>query len=421
LVDALIAAGADVNALTKSQFATALHVAVMQRRTDMLKVLIDAGANIGAANYSGMTALHFAAHRGVQDAVEVLLAAGAAHSLKDAAGHTPLDWAEHRANQSVIATLRAKGAQTAAPKAQAIPKMDSSPAILETGIKVVDLFAPIQRGAVNALFTPLSGVGKVVQLEQCIDTVQRRYGGVNHFLGVEHRRYTGRDFALELSEVGLEQAVSLHFAAYGDSAALRSAVDAVLAALNPTQETLILADAHYAEDDALRAKLEGVARGAVTLLWFGEHTVGAEPDIFAGVKSLITFDMWRALNGYWPAIDPLRSQSSTLSGRHADLVTRAKRLLRRYEDLRLIVERDPRGIDAFELEADRVSIARARRLHAYLAQPFPITELFTNTYGEHVPLAWALDGLEAVLDGRADDANEADLRSIANTRRYIRR
>lgn len=421
LVDALIRVGADVNALTKSQFATPLHVAVMQQRADMLSVLIDAGANIGAANTNGMTALHFAAHRGVLDAVNVLLAAGAAHSLKDAAGHTPLDWAEHRANQSVVDALRAKGAQTAAPKAQAIPIEDRSPTILETGIKVIDLFAPIQRGAINTLFTPLTGVGKVVQLEQCIDTVQRHYQGVNYFLGVEHRRYTGRDFALELNEVGLENAVSLHFAAYGDVPALRNAVDAVVTALDPKRETLILADAHYAEDADLRTTLEGVAKGTVTMLWFGEHSAGAEPEIFAGAKSLITFDMWRALNGYWPAIDPLRSQSSTLSGRHAELVARAKRLLRRYEDLRLIVERDPRGVDAFELEADRVSVARARRLHAYLAQPFPITELFTNTYGEHVPLVWALDGLEAVLDGRADDASETDLRSIANTRRYIRR
>jgi F-type H+-transporting ATPase subunit beta len=78
-------------------------------------------------------------------------------------------------------------------------------------------------------------------------------------------------------------------------------------------------------------------------------------------------------------------------------------------------------MDALSSDADRVLAGRARKLHAFLSQPFSITELWTNTIGEYVPLAWALDGVEAVLDGNLDDVDEAQLRSIAGTHLKIRR
>lgn len=421
LVDALIVAGADVNALTRNQFATALHVAAMHQRPDMMARLLAAGANVGAANGYGMTALHFAAYRGILSAVQVLLDAGAAPSLKDSGRHTPLDWALHRAHTPVIEALRQRGAKTAIAAPPDLPKLAAAGPLLVTGIKAIDLFAPIVRGGVNTLFTPLSGVGKVVQLEQTIDTVARQYGGHTIFLGIEDNHYTGVDFGLEVRDIGLEQAVTLVFGARGDAQRLSQAVDQALAQMDTRRECVLMVDASYAESEAMRTRLESVAGNTVTVLWYGEHSAGAEPEYFARAQSLITFDMWRAVNGFWPAIDPVRSQSAVLDGRHAGLVARAKRLLRRYEDLRVIVERDPRGLDGLETDADRATVARARRLHAYLSQPFPITELFANTYGEYVPLAWALDGLEAVLDGRADDVSEAELRTIAGTWRYFRR
>ncbi len=421
LVDTLIMAGADVNALTRNQFATPLHVAAMQQRSDMIARLLAAGANVGAANGYGMTALHFAAYRGILSTVQALLDVGAAPSLKDSGGHTPLDWALHRAHTTVIELLRQRDAKTATPAPTDLPKLAAAGQVLATGIKVVDLFAPIVRGAVNALFSPLSGVGKVVQLEQTIDTLARQYGGHTVFLGIEDKYYTGVDFELEVRDIGLEHAVTLVFGARGDEQRLSQAVDQALAQIDTRREYVLMVDANYAESEALRTRLEAVAGDSVTVLWYGDHSAGAEPEYFAHVKSLITFDMWRAVNGFWPAIDPLRSQSAVLDGRHAALVARAKRLLRRYEDLRIIVERDPRGLDGLETDADRATVARARRLHAYLSQPFPITELFTNTYGEYVPLAWALDGLEAVLDGRADNMSEAALRVIAGMQLYVRR
>jgi RNA polymerase sigma factor (sigma-70 family) len=411
---ALIEAGANVNALTKHKFATPLHVAVMQRQHEVLTLLLRSGANVGAANGNGQTALHFAAYRGDDEAVRQLLQAGAAAGLKDAGGHTPHEWAAHRGFDSTARLLPGK---TATARAQHI-NLGAS-AMLPTGIKIVDLFAPLARGGVNAVFTPLSGVGKVVLLEQLIEVVATQYGGHTHFLGIEGRHYTGPDFAVELRDVGLDSACSLQFAAAGDTAALTGAVDAAASALNTQRETLLMADATFA-DAGLQARIESLARGNLTVVWYGEHTAGIEAQAFAATTSVIGFEIWRALNGFWPSVDPLRSHTTLPKGRHAALVARAKRLLRRYEDLRIIVERDPRGRNGLTTDADRVDALRGRQLHAYLSQPMTIAELWTNTFGERVPLDLALDGLQAVLDGAADEASEADLRTIAGTRLYIR-
>lgn len=422
LTDALLTAGADTNAPSKHNFATPLHVASMQQRGELVPRLLAAGANVGASNYNGQSPLHFAAYRGNERITQALLAANAAPSLKDAGGRTPVDWALHRGHTSVVEQLRQAGgiAAISPDRSFTTPAPDRASAILETGIKLIDLFAPLARGAANALFTPLSGVGKVVVLEQLMDTMLRRYQGRTLFLGVESGQATGADFAIELNEVGLQDAAELFFAPGDDQQRLSEVVAQARDRLNQTHETLLMVDARFAEVAGLQATIEALAANHVTVLWYGEHTAGVEPEHFASAQAVIGFDFWRALNGYWPALDPLRSHSNLITGRQATLVVQAQRLLRRYEDLRIIVERDPRGLDALATDADRTVVTRARKLHAFLAQPFSITELWTNTIGEDVPLAWAIDGLQAVLDGHVDDVDEALLRMIAGTHRKIR-
>lgn len=423
LADALLAAGADVNAPSKHNFATPLHVAVLQGRANLVQRLLAAGANVGAANCNGQSALHFAAYRGAEEIARMLLAAHAAPSLRDAGGRTPLDWAAHRGSAGAAELLRQAGGAAAiqADQSPRLPAPDRSSPILETGIKPIDLFAPLARGAANALFTPLSGVGKVVVLEQLIDTMARRYGGRTLFLGVEAARSTSADFAFELEAVGLRDAADLFYAPGGDASALEASLAAALKRVERSRETLLMVDARYADVPSLQAAVESAAGGSVTVLWYGDFTAGVEPEHFASARAVVGFELWRAINGFWPAIDPVRSHSDLAEGRHAALVARARRLLRRHEDLRIIVERDPRGADALPTDEDRAQAARARRLHAFLAQPFDVAELWTNMIGEYVPLAWALDGLEAVLDGKVDDMDEAQLRTIAGTQLYFRR
>jgi F-type H+/Na+-transporting ATPase subunit beta len=423
LVDILLTTGADVNAPSKQNFATPLHVAVQQQRPELVKQLLAAGANVGAANYNGQSALHFAAYRGNQAITAALLEAGASPALKDASGRTPLDWAIYRNHKVAADLLRQAGgiAAKSANRSIIIPAPDTSSLILETGIKLIDLFAPLARGSSNALFTPLSGVGKVVVLEQLIESMKTRYAGETIFLGIESAQYKAADFAIELNDVGLQDAVALFFASSNERKAMHDTVAQALKQVTQTHETLIMVDARFGEPDDLQMKIEAAATQTTTILWYGDHTAGIEPERFASAKSVVGFEMWRAMHGYWPSIDPVRSHSAIIPERQATLVAQAQRLLRRYEDLRFIVEHDPRGIDALTNNEDHVIVARACKLHAFLSQPFTITELWTNTFGEYVPLAWALDGLEAVLTGQADDVDEAQLRLFEGTHRKIRR
>lgn len=423
LTDTLIAAGADVNALSQHNFATPLHVAVLQGRVDLVSQLLAAGANIGAVNCNGQSALHFAAYRNDEPMLQRLLAAGAAPSLKDAGGRTPLDWAIHRGSSSAILHLRNAGSTAGTQPSPLLntPTPERSGTIFETGIKIIDLFAPLARNAVNAVFTPFTGVGKVVLLEQLIETMARQYHGHTIFLGVEAARYTGADLALELNEAGLHDAVSLFFGQASNEQSMAETVAAALTHIQDTSDTLLMVDTLFAEVADLQASIEAVAHKNVTVIWYGDYTAGVEPARFAHTRAVIGFELWRALHGYWPAIDPLRSHSSVMEESQAVLVAQAQRLLRRYEDLRILLERDPRGMDALPNDVDRVLAVRGRTLHAFLSQPFSIAELWTNTYGEYVPRELALAGLAAVLNGEFDDVDEAQLRTIAGTRLYIRR
>ncbi len=129
---------------------------------------------------------------------------------------------------------------------------------------------------------------------------------------------------------------------------------------------LLMVDAAFAEHEGVQAMIEGAASphpqslshpstGAqeegeeVTVVWYGDYSAGAEPDRFAHLDSVVTFELWRALNGLWPSIDPLNSHSTlVLDERHARLLRQSRRLLRRFEDLRTIIERDPRGLVGIE-------------------------------------------------------------------------
>lgn len=421
LLDGAIANGADVNARTKSWRATPLHIAAMMRRPEMTRKLLAAGANPGETDEGGHTPLHLAAYHGDAESARLLLDAGASVAVKDKGGRTALDWAVYRGQPSMVAVLKTKGATSSQAARQHITPDRSTP-ILETGLKIIDFFAPLKRGGVNAIFTPKSGVGKVVTIETLMETMAWHYGGHSIFLGVETGGYTLRDMALQFHETGLTDEVTVLYAQAGDTSSFKRTMDEALAAANAcTGDVLLFADAAFAEN-GLQAQLEGAAGDGVTLVWYGDYTAGAEPDEFAQLDSLVTFEGWRAYQGLWPSIDPLHSRSSlTLTERHARLLQQARRLLRRFDDLRTILDKDPRGLGALATDDDRRDVERARRLHAFFSQPLAVAELYTNLLAEYVPLADTLDGVEAILDGKADAISEQKLRFIGGMDRYFRR
>lgn len=436
LIDGTIANGADVNVGTRHWKATALHVAAMMRRPAITQKLLQAGANPGATDEAGHTPLHLAAYYGDAESARALTEAGAPLMLKDSGGRTALDWAIHKQRDDIIALLKAKGATSTYVLENATPPDRSTP-IFETALKIIDFCAPMKRGGVNAVFTPKSGVGKVVTLEALIALMASRYAGHTFFLGVEDEHYLQSGMALQFSESGLMDMVTLMFAQAGEPASFPAQAEAAVSAIAQRKgDVLLMVDAAFAEREGVQAMLESVATkphpqplpkgegssGEVTVVWYGDYTAGAEPEHFAHLDSVVTFELWRALNGLWPSIDPLNSHSAlVMDERHARLLAQSRRLLRRFEDLRTIIERDPRGLAALNSDDDRRDVERARRLHAFFSQPLAVAEMYTNLLGEFVPLRETLDGVEAILAGGADDVPEEKLRFIGRMVRLIHR
>jgi RNA polymerase sigma factor (sigma-70 family) len=450
LIDGALANGADVNVRTRHWKASALHVAAMMRRPAITQKLLHAGAHPGATDEAGHTPLHIAAYYGDAESAQALIDAGAPLMLKDAGGRTALDWAIHRQREDIAALLKAKGATSKFIVENAITPDRSTP-IFETGQKIIDFCAPMRRGGVNAVFTPKSGVGKVVTLEALIALMATRYAGHTFFLGVEDENYLQSGMALQFHESGLSDAVTLRFAKAGEPASFKAQAQAVLDAIAQHKgDVLLMVDAAFAERVGVQAMIDGTAsphpqplppstssgqagegrqasvgegrNGEVTIIWYGDYTAGAEPAHFAHLDSVVTFELWRALNGLWPSIDPLHSHSTLMNDeRHARLLGQSRRLLRRFEDLRTIIERDPRGLAALHSDEDRRDVERARRLHAFFSQPLAVAELYTNLLGEYVPLRETLDGVEAILAGEADALPEDTLRFIGRMVRLIHR
>jgi F-type H+-transporting ATPase subunit beta len=284
----------------------------------------------------------------------------------------------------------------------------------------------MKRNGVNAVFTPKSGVGKVVTLEALIDLMASRYAGHTFFLGIEDEHYLQSGMALQFHESGLTNDVTLMFAKANTPASFKVQAQTALDTIaQRTGDVLLMVDAAFAEHEGVQAMIEGVGGGRlhdVTILWYGDYTAGAEPERFAHLDSVVTFELWRALNGLWPSIDPINSRSSlVLDERHARLLKGSRRLLRRFEDLHTIIERDPRGVAALHSDEDRRDVERARRLHAFFSQPLAVAELYTNLLGEYVPLRETLDGVEAILAGEADGVPEVKLRFIGRMVRAIHR
>jgi F-type H+/Na+-transporting ATPase subunit beta len=157
---------------------------------------------------------------------------------------------------------------------------------------------------------------------------------------------------------------------------------------NQGHDVLLLVDSKLALADGvlpyLKEHAPSTAEAAITTVYNGDYTIGAEAPALADLDTVLTFDQARAKQGLWPAIDPLRSYSRLLRAdligdTHAQVVTQTQRLLRRYADLHMMVE--DRGLDALSSVEDREVTIRARRLHRFLTQPFSGAEPWSGIPG----------------------------------------
>jgi F-type H+-transporting ATPase subunit beta len=322
---------------------------------------------------------------------------------------------------------------------------------LETGIKVIDLLAPLARGGKAGLVGG-AGVGKTVLLQELIRTLSQDHGGAAVFAGVGERTREGNDLWLEMQKTGVLANSVLLFGQMNDAPGSRFRV--ALAALTMAEyfrdvhkkEVMFLVDNvfRYVQagsevsgllgrlpsevgyqptlaDDlaALEERIASANGAAITSVQAvyvpaDDLTDPAVAQTFAHLDASIVLSRGLAAQGLYPAIDPLASTSRLidpvhLGRRHYEIALRVKETIERYRALQDIIAM--LGLEELSAE-DQRTVRRARRLERFLTQPLFVTEAFTGHAGRRVPLAQTIAGCEAILAGRCDAMDEGLLYMI---------
>ncbi len=333
-------------------------------------------------------------------------------------------------------------------KPPALSQQTGSREIFLTGIKVIDLLAPLARGGKAGMFGG-AGVGKTVLIMELIRSTVERYAGISVFAGIGERSREGHELWLELQRSGVLERTALVFGQMNEPPGARWRVGmsalAVAEYFRDTmhQNVLLLIDNVFrfvqaggevsgllgrlpsrvgyqptlaTEIAELQERIASVRDAAVTSIQAvyvpaDDFTDPAVAETFTHLDSAIVLSREMASEGLYPAIDPLASSSVLLDPRlvgkdHYQVADEVRRLIEHYRELQEIISL----LGMEELSADdRVSVGRARRLIRFLSQPFAVTSQFTGRGGESVPLADTLRGCRAILDGETDDWAESSL------------
>lgn len=337
---------------------------------------------------------------------------------------------------------------------RAAPKLTDQTAGSElflSGIKVIDLLAPLSRGGKAAMFGG-AGVGKTVLIMELIRSVADRYKGISVFAGVGERSREGHELWQDLKHSGVIDRTILVFGQMNEPPGARWRV--ALSALSVAehfrdemgQDVLFLIDNVFrfvqagsevsgllgrlpsrvgyqptlaTEIAELQERIASVRSAAVTSIQAvyvpaDDFTDPAVAATFTHLDSAIVLSRDMASEGLYPAVDPLASSSTLLDPaivgqRHYDTAEEVRRLIEQYRELQEIISL--LGVE--ELSAnDRQAVSRARRLIRFLTQPFGVTAQFTGRAGASVTLEDTLAGCEAILNGAADDWAEDSLYMI---------
>jgi F-type H+-transporting ATPase subunit beta len=330
----------------------------------------------------------------------------------------------------------------------ALARQNAARTVLETGIKVVDLLAPIARGGKAAMFGG-AGVGKTVLLMELIQAVVSNYKGISVFAGIGERSREGHELLVDMRGSGVLARSTLVFGQMNEPPGARWRVG--LTALTiaeyfrdvKRQDVLLLIDNVFrfvqagsevssllgrlasrvgyqptlaSEVAALQERIASLADAAITAIEAvyvpaDDFTDPAVSAVSSHLDSTLVLSREMAAEGLYPAVDPLASHSTLLDpaavgAAHCALAARARETLAQYRELRDVIAL--LGVEELSSQ-DQIAVRRARRLQRFLTQPFQVTEAFTGIPGRPVPLAATLAGVRAILDGETDDWPEAAL------------
>ncbi|HLH04508.1 MAG TPA: F0F1 ATP synthase subunit beta [Bryobacteraceae bacterium] len=324
--------------------------------------------------------------------------------------------------------------------------------MFETGIKVIDLLEPYLRGGKIGLFGG-AGVGKTVIIQELINNIAMKHGGVSVFAGVGERTREGNDLWIEMQEAGIVDPKDWHKSkvalVYGQmteppGARLRVGLTGLTVAEyfrdEEGQDVLLFIDNIFRFTQAgsevsallgrmpsavgyqpnlatemgdLQERITSTKRGSITSVQAiyvpaDDYTDPAPATTFAHLDA--TTNLSRAISelGIYPAVDPLASTSrildpNILGEEHYSVAQRVKQTLQRYKELQDIIA--ILGIDELSDE-DKTTVARARRLQRFLSQPFHVAEQFTGRPGKYVKLEDTIRSFKEIVDGKYDNLPE---------------
>ena len=338
-------------------------------------------------------------------------------------------------------------------KAPTFAEQATETEILETGIKVVDLLCPYQKGGKIGLFGG-AGVGKTVLIQELIRNVATEHGGYSVFTGVGERTREGNDLYTEMSESGVIDKTAMVFGQMNEppGARMRVGLTGLTIAENFRDEggkdVLLFIDNIFrftqagsevsallgrvpsavgyqptlqTEMGALQERITSTKNGSITSVQAvyvpaDDLTDPAPATTFAHLDATTVLSRAIVEQGIYPAVDPLESTSRILDPRivgdeHYQVARGVQEILQRYKELQDIIA--ILGMDELS-EEEKILVARARKVQRFLSQPFFVAEQFTGTTGRYVPLGETIQGFKEILEGKYDEIPEGMFLNAGN-------
>jgi F-type H+/Na+-transporting ATPase subunit beta len=323
--------------------------------------------------------------------------------------------------------------------------------LFSTGIKVIDLLAPLAQGGKAAMFGG-AGVGKTVLVMELIHAMVERYQGISVFAGVGERSREGHEMLLDMRTSGVLARTVLVYGQMNEPPGARWRVPFTALTIaeyfrdERRQNVLLLMDNVFrfvqagaevsgllgrmpsrvgyqptlaSEVASLQERIVSVGNVSVTAIEAvyvpaDDFTDPAVTAIAAHIDSMVVLSRSMAAEGMYPAIDPIASSSILLDPlvvgeEHAAVATEVRRIIEHYRELQDVISL--LGIEELGAE-DRALVGRARRLQRFLTQPFAVTEAFTGEAGRSVAVADTIAGCQAILAGECDTWQESSLYMI---------
>ena len=329
-------------------------------------------------------------------------------------------------------------------EAPTLAEQSNKTEILETGIKVVDLIAPITKGGKAGLFAG-AGVGKTVLITELINNIAKFHSGNSVFAGVGERTREGNDLYYEMEEAGVLGKTSLVFGQMNEppGARLRVALSGLAMAetfRDQGKDVLLFIDNIYRytqagaevsallgrlpsavgyqpnlqqEMGALQERITSTKKGSITSVQAvyvpaDDFTDPAPATTFAHLDATIVMNRALTEIGIYPAVDVLDSSSNSLDPEvvgeeHYRVAREVQRISQEYKELQDIIA--ILGMEELS-EEQKLTVARARRIQRYLSQPFFVAEKFTGNKGAYVKLDDTIKDFGDIIAGKYDDKPE---------------